>query len=157
MKRLTYIILINLTSLMCYSQTYFPKVTPIEFKYYRVLEKKIHSSLRVVNENHVMMDLAQPVQFIRNNTTFQPRPIIQYFFSVPDSIVRRIYLVIDSTNYLPQTYPAMMGYKEKDIRLNDFEEQYKLIIGELTASFGSPKETTPLNKKEGVWNRKNSW
>jgi len=157
MKKIICILLINLTSFICYSQTCFPKIAAVEFKNYVILEQRINSTRRTANEYHAMTNLAQPVQFIRNNTNFKPRPIIQYFFSVPDSIVRRIYLIIDSTNYLPLTYQARMAYKEKDIRLNDFEEQYKTIIGELTASFGNPQETTPLNKQDGIWIRKDSW
>ena len=146
-----------LTCHFCYSQTCFFEVKQQEFKYYKNLENKISSLEWQSKDYNVPPDLANPIKFVRTNSGFHPSPIIEYFFTVPDSTVRRIHLEIDSTNFLPRNLVAMSGYSEPTSRLDEFNKQYEIIRKELISYFGKPKDTQSLKEKNGWWSRKDSW
>lgn len=155
--KLFFVFAFSITFHLCFSQTYFSEIRQLKFENYRNMEGKISSQNRENREHHVLVNLAQPIKFIRTNSGFHPSPIVEYYFSVPDSIVRRIHLEFDSTNYLPQTYNAMIGYKENIERLTEFNNQYDIIRKELVLILGEPKVTKNLKEKDNTWTRKDKW
>ncbi len=158
MKTIFYTLII-LLGFMNFSQaqTYFFDIQQMEFKKYRVKETELKSTVYKNRAQYVNARLSQPIIFRRTNTGFHPSPIVMYSFTPTDSIVRRIYLEIDSLNFLPQTYQEMSGYKENINRLDDFDKQYQIIRDELVSRFGEPIETQLLKKQDKYYSRKDKW
>jgi hypothetical protein len=158
MKKIFYtlIILIGFVN-FSQAQTYFFDVKQMEFKNYRIKENELNSIVYKNRAHYANTTLSQPIIFRRTNTGFNPNPIIMYSFTPTDSIVRRIYLEIDSLNFLLQTYQEMSGYKENINRLKDFDKQYEIIRNELVSRFGNPNETQPLRKQDNYYSRKDKW
>lgn len=157
MKQLFCIFIFIFSVAYSFGQNYFLDVRQRAFKYYRAKESKIKSQQIENNEYFALTSLAQPVKFLRINSGFRPQPIVEYFFSLPDSIVRRIHVEIDSGSYLPRTLTAMKGYKEKHSRLIEFDKEYDIIRNELIAFFGQPQSSKKLIEEDETWTRNDKW
>ncbi len=144
----------------CKGQTLALKSQQVHISQYQKEEIKLNSIL-LKNENEIFVlsdfNLAQPLRFKRTNTSFHPNPIIEYFFSETDSLVRGINVEIDSLLYLPKN----TDYFEKEDRLGAFDEQYNSLRKELVETFGNPQESEKMVLKtyfgSSYWSREDFW
>ncbi len=154
------ILLICLFFYNCKSQFLVIKSQQLHISQYQKEETKLNSIL-IKNETEYMVlsdyNLAQPLRFKRTNTSFHPNPIIEYFFSETDSLVRGVNVEIDSLLYPPKN----TAYFEKEDRLGAFNEQYDTIRKELIEVFGNPQEGEKMILKtyfgKSYWSREDFW
>lgn len=165
MSRTTFIIVFVLINCSCYSQVYFNLKGKANVREY-IREEKLLNSLLIANRTiyefpQSPFHLDQPLRYIRMNQSFSPRPIIEYYFSLPDSIVREINVELDSLNFLDPSDSVRNTYKEPLTRLKDFDRQYDLIRNEIIEDFGPPKSTAALDKQfefdSFYWSRSDEW
>ncbi len=148
-------------SINVYAQTYFFSIKQDSIKNYILQEQSLGSFEHRYKANFIntsSFNLGQPFMFRRTNVAINPAPVVQYFFSIPDSIVREIHIEIDSTNYSSN----YSNYIEPSERLKEFNSQYELIKEELISIFGEPYETNKLQLKKEMqgnayWKRKDNW
>ncbi len=144
----------------CKSQFLVLKCQQLHISQYQKEEMKLNSVL-LKNETEYMVlsdfNLTQPLRFKRTNTSFHPNPIIEYFFSDTDSLVRGINVEIDSLLHPPKN----TAYFEKEDRLGTFNEQYDTIRKELIEVFGNSQEGEKMILKtyfgKSYWSREDFW
>lgn len=140
-----------------YSQTYFIDTGEKSIREYIKMEKK-YGSDSLPNDGVIELplfpfDRIQKIKFVRNNIRFSPRPIISYIFSLPDSIVRKIKIELDSSQFFPQNVLNVVRPKEPSSRFLEFKKQYDLIKDELVNLFGTPSDSEELSKKDFGYGR----
>ena len=132
-----------------FGQTFFVETKQLPIKEYVKLENRLHSKTEP-DKNVSFLGAAYTFgptrQFARTNTAIRPRPLIQYVYSLPDSVVRIIQLDVDSLNYLGYLAKDRAGYHESQARHKSFLAVYKLAQQELTALLGKSKTSEPEHK-----------
>jgi hypothetical protein len=147
-----------------YCQNYFFDVKQVHIKKYVNLEQKA-KSVPLDNYGNYQspstFKLGQPFRFERKNVLFFPRPIVEYYFSLPDSVVREIKIEFDSLNF-PNSYKLSRNVTGNDSsRRQEYFSQYLALKNELTSKFGPPIKTNEFRKIKGYesyyWQATDSW
>ena len=121
------------------------------FKEFRTLENKLTSQFRENKSTHTLpADMAQPISYLRTNDTFDPQPIIRYFFKSADSTVQKIEYEWDKQNFRERNYQLSDKDFEGEERFKAFVKKYEDLRTEITNKYGDSKGEGSFEPKQGV-------
>ncbi len=148
--------------LLGFSQTFFLKTGPFKIQEYSRQEKQLKSepvrdSVQYYYSSEP--DLEQPLIYARININFPIKPVVKYFFSLPDSLVRHINISIEANNSSGNTFQT--GNWDNGNVIDSFNKQYNIFKTELVNLFGPSYPLQELTQKEFqgtiYWERYDQW
>lgn len=152
------LLLINICAI-CQNSIF--KAGPLKIQDYLRLEGSLKSTLIKDSVEYSSTDpnLLPPIRYYRQNINFPIKPIVEYYFSIQDSIVHQIYFNIEIRDSLEDNFLKMVANK---IDVNDtFNKEYEHLKDELINLFGNATETERLQEKTFkqyfYWERYDNW
>jgi hypothetical protein len=157
MKKINYLIFFLFIQSTVLGQNYLFKIAQEPIKNYVQFENQRGSTQRkypgYFGGSTGWFKLGQPFQFIKTDIGFNPPAVIEYMFSIPDSIVREIHFEIDTNNFSQSG-----SYLEKNERLKGFNNQYSKLLADLILFLGPPKDSSALRQLSNEdWKRDAKW
>ena len=144
-------LLLLLIARAAHGQHFFVNTRQVPLRRAIEVERQLHSLPRQFQRVITPSDFrlgSGPACFTRTNAGIWPRPVVAYYFSVPDSVVRQIAIEVDSANFLRYIGTARQDYREPLTRLPLFERTYEQLRQELVALLGSPQRSQALTLEQ---------
>lgn len=141
-----------LATLPAAAQQFFVETGQVPLRRARQQEQRLGAVALPARQTITFSDfqLGDPLRFVRPAGGLQPRPVVSYSFSVPDSVVRSIEVEIDSTNFLGLNARDQQAYREPISRLPAFKRLYSRLQQELIAVLGQPLKSEALRQEENA-------